>query len=36
MYFLGSIFAVLWMCAFYIGRKGEAIRATLVANPPTE
>ena len=36
MYFLGSIFAVLWMCAFYIGRKGEAIRATLLANPPTE
>ena len=36
MYFMGSLFAVLWVCAFYIGRKGEAIRATLLANPPTE
>jgi len=36
MYFMGSLFAVLWVCAFYIGRKGEAIRATLLANPPPE
>jgi hypothetical protein len=36
MYFLGGLFAVLWVCAFYIGRKGEAIRAALLANPPKE
>ena len=36
MYFMGSLFAVLWVCAFYIGRKGEAIRSALLANPPTE
>lgn len=36
MYFMGSLFAVLWVCAFFIGRKGEAIRATLLANPPSE
>ena len=36
MYFLGGLFAVLWVCAFYIGRKGEAIRAGLLANPPKE
>lgn len=36
MYFLGSLFAVLWVSAFIIGRKGEAIRATLLANPPKE
>ena len=36
MYFMGSIFAVLWVCAFYIGRKGEAIRASLLAKPPSQ
>ncbi len=36
MYFMGSLFAVLWVCAFYIGRKGEAIRAAILANPPSE
>ncbi len=36
MYFMGSLFAVLWVCAFFIGQKGEAIRATLLANPPPE
>ena len=35
MYFLGALFAVLWVSAFLIGRKGEAIRASLLANPPT-
>jgi hypothetical protein len=35
MYFMGSLFAVLWVCAFFIGRKGEAVRAALLANPPT-
>ncbi len=34
MYFLGALFAGLWMSAFFIGRKGEAIRAALMANPP--
>ena len=36
MYFMGSLFAVLWVSAFVIGRKGEAIRANLIANPPQE
>ena len=27
MYFLGALFAGLWVSAFFIGRKGEAIRA---------
>ena len=36
MYFMGSLFAVLWVSAFVIGRKGEAIRASLLANPPQE
>jgi len=36
MYFLGALFAVLWVSAFLIGRKGEAIRAALLANPPKE
>ncbi len=36
MYFMGSLFAVLWVSAFVIGRKGEAIRANLIANPSQE
>ena len=36
MYFMGSLFAVLWVSAFFIGRKGEAIRASLLANPPQQ
>ena len=36
MYFLGTLFAGLWVCAYFIGRKGEAIRASLMANPPTQ
>lgn len=36
MYFLGVLFAVLWVCAFVIGRKGEAIRVAMLANPPTD
>lgn len=31
MYFMGALFAALWGCAFFIGRKGEAIRAALIA-----
>ncbi len=36
MYFLGLLFAGLWVSAYLIGRKGEAIRASLLANPPKE
>jgi hypothetical protein len=36
MYFMGALFAFLWGCAFYFGRKGEAIRAELLKKgPPT-
>ncbi len=36
MYFMGALFTLLWVSAFYIGRKGEAIRAQLLAQgPPT-
>jgi hypothetical protein len=31
MYFMGSLFAVLWITAYFLGRKGEAIRAQLLA-----
>lgn len=31
MYFMGALFAFLWGMAFYLGRKGEAIRASLIA-----
>jgi hypothetical protein len=31
MYFMGTLFAGLWIAAFVIGRKGEAIRASLIA-----
>ena len=31
MYFMGGLFACLWIAAFLIGRKGEAIRAQLLA-----
>jgi len=31
LYFMGTLFAGLWIAAFVIGRKGEAIRASLIA-----
>jgi Protein of unknown function (DUF4233) len=31
MYFLGALFAILWTIAFFLGRRGEAIRARLIA-----
>jgi Protein of unknown function (DUF4233) len=31
MYFMGALFAVLWGSAYIVGRKGEAVRAALVA-----
>jgi hypothetical protein len=34
MYFMGGLFAALWAAAYYLGRKGEAIRAELLAKGP--
>ncbi|CAB4694893.1 MAG: DUF4233 domain-containing protein [Actinobacteria bacterium] len=31
MYFLGTLFATLWIAAIVLGRKGEAIKARLIA-----
>ena len=31
MYLMGGLFAVLWIAAIVVGRKGEAIRAELLA-----
>lgn len=31
MYFLGALFAGLWVAAIVLGRKGEAIKARLIA-----
>lgn len=31
MYFLGALFAALWIIAIVLGRKGEAIKARLIA-----
>lgn len=31
MYFMGALFAGLWVTAYVVGRKGEAIRAALIA-----
>ena len=28
MYFMGGIFAILWGCAYYFGKKAEEIRAS--------
>lgn len=30
MYFMGALFAILWVAAIVVGRKGEAIRAQLL------
>ncbi|MBC7464270.1 MAG: DUF4233 domain-containing protein [Actinobacteria bacterium] len=32
-FILGVIFTGLWICAIVVGRKGEATRARLLANP---
>ncbi len=32
-FIVGGIFAVLWVAAIIVGRRGEAIRATLMASP---
>jgi hypothetical protein len=34
MYFMGALFAGLWIAAFIVGRKGEAIRAELLRQKP--
>jgi hypothetical protein len=34
MYFMGALFAALWIAAFLVGRKGEAIRAELIRQKP--
>jgi len=34
MFFLGAVFAALWIAAYIFGRKGEAIRAELLRNKP--
>jgi hypothetical protein len=31
MFYLGALFAVLWVAAIYLGRKGEAIKAAKIA-----
>jgi len=33
MFFMGLLFAGLWVAAIVVGRKGEAARAALLANP---
>ncbi|MEI6406507.1 MAG: DUF4233 domain-containing protein [Actinomycetes bacterium] len=33
MYFMGMLFGFLWVCAYVIGKKGEAARAAFLANP---
>ena len=34
MYFMGALFAALWLAAFFVGRKGEAIRTELLRLKP--
>ena len=36
MYFMGALFAGLWIAAFLVGRKGEAIRAELLRQKPLD
>jgi hypothetical protein len=36
MYFVGALFAGLWIAAFVVGRKGEAIRAELLRQKPLD
>jgi Protein of unknown function (DUF4233) len=31
MYFMGALFAILWGSAYVVGRKGEAVRAAMLA-----
>ena len=34
MYFMGALFTGLWIAAYVVGRKGEAIRAELLRQKP--
>jgi len=36
MYFMGALFGLLWIAAYIVGKKGEAARAALLANPPSD
>lgn len=36
MYFIGALFSFLWVTAYFLGRKGEAIRAKLIADREQE
>jgi hypothetical protein len=31
MYFMGALFAILWGCAYYFGKKAESIRASFTS-----
>jgi hypothetical protein len=31
MYYMGGVFATLWIIAILLGRRGEAIKASLIA-----
>lgn len=32
MFYLGGLFAILWVVAIFLGRRGEAIKAALIAS----
>ncbi len=32
MFYMGGLFAILWVVAIYLGRRGEAIKAALIAS----
>ena len=34
MFFMGTLFAGLWATAYFLGKKGEAARAALIASGP--
>jgi hypothetical protein len=31
MYYMGGLFSLLWVTAIFLGRRGEAIKARLIA-----
>jgi hypothetical protein len=32
MFYMGGLFAILWVVAIFLGRRGEAIKAALIAS----
>jgi hypothetical protein len=32
MFYMGGLFAILWAVAIFLGRRGEAIKAALIAS----